>query len=141
MNQQLIYLPCFAMFTLHTIILFVMLKRRVSAIREKKIKMNYFKTYSQTQEVPELALQAARNYTNLTEGPILFYAICIFGFAFGKVDITFFTLACLYVIARIVHSIIHTSSNSIIARMRAFAASWFICYIMAIKLLVAVISF
>lgn len=129
------------MFTLHSIILFVMLKRRIAAIKEKKIKMKYFKTYSTSEDVPELALQAAKNYTNLTEGPILFYTVCVFGFAFGKVDVTFFALAWLYVIARVVHSIVHTTNNSIIPRMRAFAASWFICYVMAVKLLVAVISF
>lgn len=141
MNQQLIYFPCFAMFTLHTIILFIMFKRRVSAIKEKKVNLKHFKTYSTQDNVPELCLQASRNYTNLCEAPVLFYTICIFAFMFGKIDLTFISLAWTYVILRCIHSFIHVNSNNVVNRMRAFGLSWLICYILAIKLLLNVISF
>jgi len=114
--------------------MFVMFSRRVKAIKQKSVSLKHFKTYSTDDVVPEQALQAARNYTNLLETPTLFYMVCIFTFLFHRVDILSLMLAWCFVALRIIHSYIHITHNNVVHRMRTFALSWLIILILATKL-------
>ncbi|EQC48017.1 MAPEG family protein [Bacteriovorax sp. Seq25_V] len=134
MNQNLIYFPCLAMILLTAFVMGVMFLRRVKALKEKKVSMKHFRTYSTNDDVPELAIQAARNYTNLLETPTLFYVVCVFTFVMNRVDIFSLTMAWVFVALRIIHSYIHLTHNNVMHRMRSFALSWLIILILAIRL-------
>ena len=75
-------------------------------------------------KLPDYALQAEQHYINLFEMPVLFYVIGIIAYITHSVDSIGVTLAWLYVIARLVHSYIHLTTNQILKRRDAFLASY-----------------
>jgi hypothetical protein len=74
--------------------------------------------------------QVANSYANQFEMPVLFYAVVAFAMIVRQADLIFVVLAWLYVLARIVHAYIHTTSNHVPTRRNAFAASVFILIVM-----------
>jgi len=140
MNSGLFY-PCLAMMVLTLIVLVRMFLTRVFALKKKSVKMSYFKTYESKKtnddSLPREMLQASRNFTNLFEVPTLFYMICIFGTLFKLVDSTNIILAWLYVLFRIIHSIVHLTSNHVTQRMIFYALSWIVLTSMGIRIFIA----
>ncbi len=124
MNQNLMYIPCFAMIILSIIVLLRMFITRVDAIKNGKLKISNFRTLSQLENAPEQMLQASRNFTNLFEVPTLFYAVAIFTVITFQVN--YFTLICawLFVLFRIFHSYVHLTSNNVKIRMIYYSFSW-----------------
>ena len=74
--------------------------------------------------------QVSNCYANQFETPVLFYAVVAFAMIVRQADLIFVVLAWLYVLARIVHAYIHTTSNHVPTRRNAFAASVFILIVM-----------
>ncbi len=101
---------------------------RVKAVKAGQMKVNDFKTYTAPQS--DLLIQTARHYSNLFEAPVLFYVVCILGILLNFNGTLFVTLAWIYVIARVAHTIIHTGSNVVRIRMRVFAFSWLALIVM-----------
>lgn len=64
-----------------------------------------------------------RNYLNLCEMPILFYALVAIEFSLARGDSVQLTLAWAYVGLRIAHSLIHVLVNVVIIRFLVFLAS------------------
>ena len=117
--QNQIFYPMFALILWTAIVLVIMFKRRVSAIKSKQVSFDYFKTYQLDEsKLPQLMLQASRNFTNLFEVPTLYYAIILFGRSAFVVDRVFIIMAWSFVLLRILHSYIHLTSNKVILRMR-----------------------
>lgn len=59
------------------------------------------------------------------ELPVLFYAGALFAFHFGAVDQTMAILGCIFVAARFVHALIHTTKNIVMPRFGAFLLGFF----------------
>jgi hypothetical protein len=74
--------------------------------------------------------QVANCYRNQFEVPVLFYAVVAFAMITRKADLIFVVLAWLYVLARLVHAYIHTSSNHVPTRARVFFLSTIILLVM-----------
>ncbi|MEQ1806342.1 MAG: MAPEG family protein [Burkholderiaceae bacterium] len=69
------------------------------------------------------AVQAADNFRNLFEMPVLFYTLCTLALAL-RAESAWLAAGCwLYVLLRCVHSAIHCTSNQVIYRFSVFAAS------------------
>jgi hypothetical protein len=66
---------------------------------------------------------ANRNYMNLLESPVLFYVACLTAFVTGTATAGVITIAWIYVVLRIVHSVIHVTYNRVAHRFKVFAAS------------------
>lgn len=139
MNQNLIYLPCFALFLLTGLVLLVMFFRRVQAVKNKDVKIETFKTYQNELNGPIKMVQASRNFSNLFEVPTLFYMICAFALITQNVDNFFYYTAWAYTILRFIHSLIHLTSNYIPLRMQAYSLSWIALMILATKLFLNII--
>jgi len=132
-----LFFPCFALLLLTAFVLIYMFLTRVNAVKNKIVKMSYFKTYNSISEnLPDQMLQASRNFSNLFEVPTLFYMVCLFITVLNQVDIIFVVLAWFYVFFRICHTYIHLSSNNVRIRMTFYALSWFVLVLMSIKLAV-----
>lgn len=71
---------------------------------------------------PEQATKAANNYGNQFELPVLFFAAGAVALATRTYDIVFVALAWHFVAFRIIHTIIHTTSNGVTLRFYAFLA-------------------
>lgn len=86
------------------------------------MSMSYYTTYSGNGEVGVSHL-ISRNYSNLFEAPVLFYAATVIIFTAGLVDETFLYLCWGYVFARVLHTLIHVFYNKVTIRFGMFAIS------------------
>ncbi len=121
-DSSLIY-PMFAMVLLTATVLGSLFTARMSAVRSGTANPRYFKTYQQGSE-PAATAQWSRNFTNLFEAPTLFYAACLASMFSGQTSRAVVALAWLYVLSRVVHTWIHTGSNTLNHRIAAYFASW-----------------
>ncbi len=136
-NVDLIY-PMVAMYTLTIMMLMKMFIARVRALKSGQLKVNDFKLY--TNPGPDAVVQTARHYANLFEMPVLFYVACILGLILNLTSFAFVILAWAYVLARVIHSYVHTGNNRVILRMRLFTLSFVILSAMWIMILVRALS-
>ena len=70
--------------------------------------------------LPEKHRNTTENYNHLHEQPIIFYAICFYIFLSGRVDEFSITLAWVYFLARVVHSLVQSTSNKVTIRFVFF---------------------
>ncbi len=122
MNLQLIY-PMAAMVLLTFIVLIAMFRSRVRAVKAGEANAGYYKTYQTGQEPRETAA-LSRQFVNLFESPILFYAACLTGIVSGQTGTVMLVLAWVYVAMRVLHAYIHTGSNSLPPRIGVYFSSW-----------------
>lgn len=123
-DYSLVY-PMFALVLLSMIVLGVLFRRRVRAVREGRVSMGYFGIFQGGAE-PEDSAKAARHFSNLFEAPTLFYAGCLAAMVTHDVGIAVQFLAWAYVAARVVHAIIHLGGNRIGKRVRAYSVGWLV---------------
>ena len=121
-SSNSLVLTCAAMVLLVALVALRMLYVRVTEMRTRRIHPQQVAT-SKTQADKFQSIQAADNYRNLFEMPVLFYAVCGVLLVLNKADSTFVTLAWLFVALRYAHSAIHCSYNNVNHRFLAFAGS------------------
>lgn len=121
-NIQIVFPMC-AMFFIVLVVLSKVLFGRVNAVRKGKVKIGFYRTFSDGQE-PAEAVQAVRHFSNLFEAPVLFYVACILGMILPVQGLGFVVLAWLYVAARAVHAFIHLGGNNVLKRMQAYTFGW-----------------
>lgn len=69
---------------------------------------------------PDDVLKHGNNMNNQFETPTLFYALVLLALVLGFADGVLAVLAWVFVASRVVHTIIHTGSNVVSRRFRAF---------------------
>ena len=123
MPHNLILLPMGALALLTFIVLLLIPFRRFRAAFAGQVNPGDFK-YGESNRVPGDVSIPNRNYMNLLELPVLFYAICIINYV-ARPEIDSFTLflAWLYVALRALHSLVHLTYNNVFHRLALFAAS------------------
>jgi hypothetical protein len=63
------------------------------------------------------------NYNHLFEQPVLFYALVVYLYLSGMADDLQVQMAWLYFLTRMIHSLIHLTSNNVSARALTFVIS------------------
>lgn len=114
----------YAMFTMILLTFTVagyLFKLRVAAVNAGEVKLSAFRL-NDADAMPVKMQQASRNYNNLFEIPVFFYAAGTLAIALGLETPSIILLSWLFVLARIVHSWIHITSNNVIRRLQAFMA-------------------
>ena len=134
----LIY-PMAAMVLLTFIVLIRLFRSRVSAVRDGQLTIKYYRVF-QGESEPESTLKPARHFVNLFEAPTLFYAGCLAGIVSGDYALTLLILAWAYVLARLLHALIHLGGNRVRYRMRAYFVGWVILLAMWVHIVVHVIE-
>ena len=124
-----ILLPPAALALLTGFVCLRMASTRLSELRARRIHPQQVATSKQAAEKFENT-QAADNYRNLFEMPVLFYALCAF-LAITRLT-TPLLLACAwgYVVLRAGHTWIQLTNNKVIRRFQIFVASTFVLYVM-----------
>jgi hypothetical protein len=117
--------PAFALVALTLAVVFRLARQRFAAARAGRVDPRFYKVFKGEGE-PEDVAATARNLTNLYEMPTLFYAGIAIAFAAGRNGVLLVALAWGYVALRYAHSLIHLTTNRVIWRFRAFAASMFV---------------
>lgn len=110
--------PMFAMVIVTCAVAIHLFRLRVKAVKAGEVRLSQFRLNS--GEVPDAIAQAARNYTNLFEVPVLFYAAGAIAIALGIQPLAMIITAWIFVLARIAHSWIHLHGNNVIHRLRAY---------------------
>lgn len=92
---------------------------RVNAVKKGQVKLSQFRL-NNNADVPDRLVQAARNYSNLFEVPLLFYIAGVVALALHLENTTLIILSWMFVISRLAHSWIHLTSNNVLHRLKAF---------------------
>jgi hypothetical protein len=137
MTSHLLIYPMFAMVILTVSVLFRLFRARVRAVSAGEVNATYFRTYQDGAEPPSSA-KLSRQFTNLFEAPVLFYVACLAAMVLNRVSIVLVVLAWLYVLARAVHTHVHTGGNRLRHRITVYFASWLVLLAIWIVLVVSV---
>ena len=133
MSVQAILLPVFAQVTLVFFLLFWMGRARLGAIRRGEVKVADLKR--DWSAWPERTNQISDSFRNQFQLPVLFYLVVLTALITAQADLVFVVLAWLFVVTRVIHAYIHTGSNNVPQRFRAFLIGALILMIMWLYLL------
>jgi hypothetical protein len=100
-----------------------LLYTRVDEMRRKRIHPQAAATSAQMAARLE-NVQAADNFRNLFEVPVLFYALVAMALATAHIPDWLVTGAWAYVALRVAHSVIHCTYNRVYHRLAVFMASF-----------------
>ena len=114
---------CLALVLLTCVVGARLLQTRVSEMRAKRIHPQAAATSVQMAAKLE-NVQAADNFRNLFEVPVLFYALVAMALATAHVPGWLVTGAWMYVALRVAHSFIHCTYNKVWHRLAVFLASF-----------------
>ena len=96
--------------------------KRFSAGFAGRVKAGDFR-YGETANVPPDVAVVNRNFMNLLEAPVLFYALCLALYATRHVTEFTLSMAWLYVALRFAHTGFHLFYNRILYRFTPYALS------------------
>ena len=129
MNSESIFVPMMTLVAWTFAIMSFMAYKRFSAVFAGRVKPGQFKL-GESPDVPADVRVVNRNFVNLFEMPVLFYLLCVALYATHRVSDAMVVLAWVYVVLRVVHSLIHVSYNQVMQRFLAYAASNLILMVM-----------
>ena len=84
-------------------------------------------------------LQVGYCFANQFELPMLFYVLTILSILTHHADIVFLVLAWIFVLSRIAHAVVHTTSNNIMQRGPLFGLGMVVLLIMWIVFIVRIL--
>ena len=116
-----IWLPCAAMVGLTAAVWVKLYADRLGEMRAKRIDPQALASARATAQLERP--QAAENFRNLFEVPVLFYVLCIALAANGGSTPGFVAAAWAYVGLRALHSLIHVTYNRVVHRFLVYVAS------------------
>lgn len=122
MRAQAIFGPVTILALWTILVLYLTGSRRVRATLNGQLPRDAFKLGESDAVPPEISV-FNRNYMNLLEAPVLFYVVCISLFVTREVHTGLVILAWVYVLLRVMHSLVHLTTNRVSRRFYAHAAS------------------
>ncbi len=117
-----IWMPCAAMVGLTALVWLKLYADRLGEMRARRIDPQALSTARAAAGKLERT-QAADNFRNLFEVPVLFYLLCVALALNGGSTQGFVAAAWAYVGLRALHSLIHVTYNRVTHRFLAYAAS------------------
>lgn len=93
---------------------------RIPAMRAAKIDPQKVVDSGGKLELPPKVTRVADNYNHLHEQPTVFYALAIVTEIVGAADTISVQLAWLYVLLRVLHSLVQATANIVIIRWAVF---------------------
>jgi hypothetical protein len=122
MTTDPIWLPCGAMVLLTALVWVKLYADRLSEMRSKRINPQSLSTVRAAAGKLENT-QAADNFRNLFEVPVLFYVLCVAIAANDGSTPGLVAAAWVFVSLRALHSLIHVTYNRVTHRFLVYAAS------------------
>jgi hypothetical protein len=121
MTADPIWMPCTAMVFLTALVWVKLYADRLGEMRRKRIDPQSLATTRAASGRLE-DTQAADNFRNLFEVPVLFYVLCIAIAVNGSSTPGFLAAAWAFVGLRTLHSLIHVTYNRVLHRFLAYAS-------------------
>jgi hypothetical protein len=129
--MSLIY-PALAQIGWMFVVFVIMFLARREALVSRTVRM---KDIALTGDAwPDRAKAAANNFSNQFETPVLFFVILIIANEVGAKATWMVALAWIYVASRVVHTIIHVTSNHVMRRASAYFVGLLALFLMWIGL-------
>jgi hypothetical protein len=118
-NHLHLIAACLAMVLLTAIVGLTMLRNRVREMMRKRLDAQQIA--DSTRMAAQLQdIQAADNFRNLFEVPVLFYTLVAIALATGYVPSWLVVCAWIFVALRVAHSLIHCTYNKVFHRLAVF---------------------
>ena len=136
MSVMEVLLPVFAQVLLTFVVFLTLAFRRFIAIRGGELRG---KISLRESNWPDYARQAEYNYLNQFELPVLFYVLMILLLITKQADYLMMMLAWMFVALRVVHAVVHLTSNKLGQRGPIFIIGAFVLMIMWGLFMVSVI--
>ncbi len=114
-------------------IMVLMGRRRFKAAQNKEFHYQAFRTMD-LAGANEGVITASRNFDNLFQMPVLFFVGALTVLHFQLTDFIFVMLAALYVALRLLHSLVHVTSNHVRKRFNLFLFSCVVLWAFWIRL-------
>ena len=130
--------PLFVQVALTFGLLFWMGSLRIRALQERQLRIRDIALGEPNW--PQRAIQIQRAYENQFELPVLFYVLVALALATGRVTAALVVLSAAFVVARLAHAFIHTTSNAVPLRFWAYCVglavlvamwAWFLMLVVA----------
>ena len=138
-NHIQLIAACLAMVLLVVVVGGAMLFARVRDMRRKRIHPQALATSSTMAEHLE-NVQAADNFRNLFEVPVLFFALAAIALATGYVPDWLVLCSWIYFALRLLHSFIHCTYNKVYHRLTVFLASFILLVVMWLAFFISLAS-
>ena len=139
MTVKMVLLPVFVQVALTFVMLFWMASARTGSIRRGETKIRDIALGQSAW--PARPQQISNNYASQFQVPLLFYVVVILALFTRTADLIFVVLSWLFVLARIAHTYVHSTSNHVPTRFNVFAVGVFVLLAMwiyfAFKILTA----
>ena len=137
MNIQMVLLPVFVQVALTFALLFWMASARTRSVVRGETKIR--DTALGQPAWPEQPTKISNCFNSQLQLPVLFYVLVIFALMTKLADLPFVVMAWLFVLLRLAHAYIHTTSNHVPTRFKVFAAGMLVLLLMWIIFAVRVL--
>ena len=139
MTIQMVLLPVFVQVALTFALLIWMARARTSSVSRGETKIRDIALRQPAW--PAQATQISNCYDSQFQLPPLFYVLVILAWATRQADLIFVVMAWIFVLARLAHAYVHTTSNHVPTRFWVFAVGMLVLLLMwiifAIRILAA----
>jgi len=137
MTIQMVLLPLFVQVALTFGLLIWMASVRTASIGRGETKMRDIALGEPAW--PARPTQISNCYDSQFQIPVLFYVLVILAWITRQADLLFVVMAWIFVLSRLAHACIHTTSNHVPTRFRAFAVGLLVLLLMWIIFAVRVL--
>jgi hypothetical protein len=139
MTVQMVLLPVFVQVALTFALLFWMASVRTGSIRRGETKIRDIALGQSAW--PDRPQQISNCYDSQFQIPMLFYVLVILAWITRQADLIFVVMAWIFVLTRLAHAYIHTTSNHVPTRFRVFGAGLLVLLLMwiifAVRILIS----
>ena len=140
MTIQMVLLPVFVQVALTFALLFWMASARTGSVRRGETKIRDIALGQSAW--PDRPQQISNSYDSQFQIPLLFYVLVILAWITRHADLIFVVMAWIFVLSRLAHAYIHTTSNHVPTRFRMFAVGVLVLLIMwiifAVRILLSI---
>lgn len=138
MTVPMILLPVFVLLTLTFALAIWMGYERNRLVYSREVRI---KDIALTKETwPDRAKQIANAYHNQYELPVLFYVLVALALITKKADLVFVVLSWVFVLSRLVHCYIHTTTNRVSRRFMAYLVGLAVLIVMWVLFAIRVLT-
>jgi len=134
----MILAPVFVQVALTFALLFWMASVRRESLTRGETKIRDIALRQQAW--PAKATQISNCYDSQFQIPLLFYVVVILALVAKSADLIFVVLSWIFVLARLAHAYVHTTSNHVPTRFNVFAVGVLVLLIMWIWIAVKIFS-
>ena len=139
MTIQMVLLPVFVQIALTFGLLIWMASARTGSVKRGETKMRDIALGQPAW--PERPTQISNCYNSQFQIPLLFYVLVILAWTTRQADLIFVVMAWIFVLSRLAHAYIHTTSNYVPTRFRVFAVGVLVLLLMwiifAVRILIS----